>query len=86
MVAAARILDSDELAERRAPKSFGRNFVGDIARWRDMAGSHAATPTSRGRCSTKAVTPQCWQAEKFGRRRQGRLENLTELVARNGGI
>lgn len=55
-LAAARILDTDELTPQ-ARRSLG-NLIGDIARWRDMA-RDLPMPNWRGRCWTKAAIPRC---------------------------
>ncbi|HVJ00122.1 MAG TPA: UvrD-helicase domain-containing protein [Sphingomonas sp.] len=93
-IAAARILDTDELTPQ-ARRSLG-NFVGDLARWRDMAsssprseeGDQVAQLTGGG-ASPHAQLAQIildesgytamLQADKSAES-AGRLENLTELV------
>ena len=75
-VAAARILDTDELtgAARRA---LG-NLVGDMARWRSMAVELPHPELARQILDESGYTGM-WQAEKSAEA-AGRLENLTELV------
>jgi len=75
-VAAARILDTDELtgAARRA---LG-NLVGDMARWRSMASELPHPELARQILDESGYTGM-WQAEKSAEA-AGRLENLTELV------
>jgi DNA helicase-2/ATP-dependent DNA helicase PcrA len=75
-VAAARILDTDELtgAARRA---LG-NLVGDMARWRGMAGEMPHPELARQILDESGYTGM-WQAEKSAEA-AGRLENLTELI------
>jgi len=75
-VAAARILDTDELtgAARRA---LG-NLVGDMARWRSMAGEIPHPELARQILDESGYTA-LWQNEKSAEA-AGRLENLTELV------
>lgn len=75
-VAAARILDTDELtgAARRA---LG-NLVGDMARWRGMAGEIPHPELARQILDESGYTGM-WQAEKSAEA-AGRLENLTELI------
>ncbi|MGK6324175.1 ATP-dependent helicase [Sphingomonas sp. DT-51] len=75
-IAAARILDSDELTPQ-ARKALGR-FVGDIARWRDMANDLPHAELARQILDESGYTAM-WQAEKSAEA-AGRLENLTELV------
>ncbi|WP_254602794.1 UvrD-helicase domain-containing protein, partial [Sphingomonas bacterium] len=74
--AAARLLDTDELAGA-ARKSLGR-LVGDIARWRDMAGALPHPELARQLLDESGYTAM-WQAEKSAEA-AGRLENLSELV------
>jgi DNA helicase-2/ATP-dependent DNA helicase PcrA len=74
--ASARILDTDELTPQ-ARKSLGR-LVGDIARWRDMAGSLPHPELARQLLDESGYTAML-QAEKSAEA-AGRLENLTELV------
>lgn len=75
-IAAARILDSDELTAQ-ARRSLG-NLVGDIARWRDMAQTLPHAELARQLLDESGYTAM-WQAEKSAEA-AGRLENLTELV------
>jgi DNA helicase-2/ATP-dependent DNA helicase PcrA len=75
-VAAARILDTDELTGA-ARKSLGR-LVGDIARWRDMANELPHPELARQLLDECGYTAML-QAEKSAEA-AGRLENLTELV------
>lgn len=75
-IAAARILDSDELTPQ-ARKALGR-FVGDLARWRDMANDLPHAELARQILDESGYTAM-WQAEKSAEA-AGRLENLTELV------
>ncbi|MBB5686930.1 ATP-dependent helicase [Sphingobium boeckii] len=76
MLAAARILDSDELTPQ-ARRSLG-NLVGDIARWRDMANDLPHPELARQILDESGYTAM-WQAEK-STDAAGRLENLSELV------
>ena len=76
MLAAARILDSDELTPQ-ARRSLG-NLVGDIARWRDMANDLPHPELTRQILDESGYTAM-WQAEK-STEAAGRLENLNELV------
>ncbi len=76
MTAAARILDTDELTAQ-ARRSLG-NLVGDIARWRDMAGSLPHPELARQLLDESGYTGM-YQAEKSADA-AGRLENLSELV------
>ncbi|ONF96181.1 ATP-dependent helicase [Sphingomonas jeddahensis] len=75
-LAAARILDTDELTPQ-ARRALG-NFVGDIARWRDMARDLAHPELARQILDESGYTGM-WQAEK-STEAAGRLENLSELV------
>ncbi|WP_375398434.1 ATP-dependent helicase [uncultured Sphingomonas sp.] len=75
-VAAARILDTDELTGA-ARKSLG-NLVGDMARWRSLAGSLPHPDLARRILDESGYTAM-YQAEKSADA-AGRLENLTELV------
>jgi DNA helicase-2/ATP-dependent DNA helicase PcrA len=75
-VAAARILDSDELTPQ-ARRSLG-NLVGDIARWRDMARDLPHAELARQLLDESGYTAM-YQAEKSVEA-AGRLENLSELV------
>nr|WP_314472395.1 UvrD-helicase domain-containing protein [uncultured Sphingomonas sp.] len=74
--AAARILDTDELTPQ-ARRALG-NFVGDIARWRDMARDLPHPELARQILDESGYTAM-WQAEKSAEA-AGRLENLSELV------
>jgi len=75
-IAAARILDTDELTPQ-ARRALG-NLVGDIARWRDLATTlpHAELA---GRILDESGYTAMYQAEKSVEA-AGRLENLSELV------
>ncbi len=75
-IAAARILDTDELTPQ-ARRSLGR-LVGDIARWRDMAQTLPHAELARQLLDESGYTAM-WQAEK-STEAAGRLENLSELV------
>ncbi|MEO6216712.1 MAG: UvrD-helicase domain-containing protein [Sphingomonas sp.] len=75
-VAAARILDTDELTSA-ARRSLG-NLIGDMARWRSMAGELPHPELARQILDESGYTGM-WQAEKSAEA-AGRLENLTELV------
>ena len=75
-IAAARILDTDELTPQ-ARRALG-NFVGDIARWRDMARDLPHAELARQMLDESGYTGM-WQAEKSVEA-SGRLENLSELV------
>jgi DNA helicase-2/ATP-dependent DNA helicase PcrA len=75
-IAAARILDTDELTPQ-ARRTLG-NFVGDIARWRDMARDLPHAELARQLLDESGYTAM-WQAEKSVEA-SGRLENLSELV------
>lgn len=75
-LAAARILDTDELTGA-ARKSLGR-FVGDLARWRDMANDLPHPELARQILDESGYTAM-WQADRSAEA-AGRLENLTELV------
>ena len=74
--AAARILDTDELTPQ-ARRTLG-NFVGDVARWRDMAGTVSHADLARIVLDESGYTAAL-QAEKTVEA-SGRLENLTELA------
>lgn len=94
LLAAARILDTDELTPQ-ARRALG-NFVGDVARWRDMY-SHAspeegavidAADTRIGGLPHTELAQiildesgytAMWQADRTAEA-AGRLENLSELV------
>ena len=75
-VAAARILDTDELTPQ-ARRALGR-LIGDIARWRDMARELPHPELARQLLDESGYTAM-WQAEKSAEA-AGRLENLSELV------
>ncbi|WP_314373639.1 UvrD-helicase domain-containing protein [Sphingomonas paucimobilis] len=75
-LAAARILDTDELTPQ-ARRSLG-NLIGDIARWRDMARDLPHAELARQMLDESGYTAM-YQAEKSAEA-AGRLENLTELV------
>ena len=74
--AAARILDTDELTPQ-ARRGLGA-FVGDIARWRDMAATMPHADLARQVLDESGYTAAL-QAEKTVEA-SGRLENLTELA------
>ncbi|WP_174297507.1 ATP-dependent helicase [Sphingomonas bacterium] len=75
-IAAARILDTDELTPQ-ARRALG-NLVGDIARWRDRARDLPHPELARQLLDESGYTAM-WQAEKSAEA-AGRLENLSELV------
>jgi DNA helicase II / ATP-dependent DNA helicase PcrA len=75
-IAAARILDTDELTPQ-ARRSLGA-FVGDVARWRDMAQGMAHPDLARQILDESGYTAML-QADKTAEA-AGRLENLTELT------
>jgi len=75
-VAAARILDTDELTSA-ARRALG-NLVGDMARWRGMAADLPHPELARQVLDESGYTAM-WQAEKSDEA-AGRLENLGELV------
>jgi len=75
-VAAARILDTDELTPQ-ARRALG-NLIGDIARWRDRARELPHAELARQLLDESGYTAM-WQAEKSADA-AGRLENLSELV------
>ena len=75
-VAAARILDSDELTPQ-ARRSLG-NFVGDVARWRALT-NELTHPELARRILDESGYTAVLQAEKSVEA-SGRLENLSELV------
>lgn len=75
-VAAARILDTDELTPQ-ARRALG-NFVGDLARWRAM-GDQLPHPELARQILDESGYTAMWQAEKSVEA-AGRLENLAELV------
>ncbi|RDE05103.1 ATP-dependent helicase [Sphingomonas aracearum] len=74
--AAARILDTDELTPQ-ARRALG-SLVGDMARWRSMAGELQHPDLTRQVLDESGYTAM-WQAEKSAEA-AGRLENLNELV------
>jgi DNA helicase-2/ATP-dependent DNA helicase PcrA len=76
LLAAAQMLDSDELTPQ-ARRSLGR-FVGDIARWRDMAAKLPHPELARLMLDESGYTAML-QAEKSAEN-AGRLENLAELT------
>jgi DNA helicase-2/ATP-dependent DNA helicase PcrA len=76
LTAAARILDTDELTPQ-ARRALG-NFVGDIARWRDMACQLPHAELARQLLDESGYTAM-WQADRTAEA-AGRLENLSELV------
>ncbi|HEX7872517.1 MAG TPA: UvrD-helicase domain-containing protein [Sphingobium sp.] len=75
-LAAARILDTDELTPQ-ARRSLGR-FVGDIARWRDLSATMSHAELTRQVLDESGYTAML-QAERTTEA-SGRLENLTELA------
>ena len=75
-MAAARILDTDELTPQ-ARRALG-NLVGDIARWRQMASDMPHAEFARQMLDESGYTAM-YQAEKTAEA-AGRLENLSELV------
>jgi DNA helicase II / ATP-dependent DNA helicase PcrA len=75
-LAAARILDTDELTPQ-ARRALG-NLIGDIARWRDM-GRDLPHPELARQLLDEGGYTAMWQAEKSAEA-AGRLENLSELV------
>ncbi|MET0239391.1 MAG: UvrD-helicase domain-containing protein [Sphingobium sp.] len=75
-LAAARILDTDELTPQ-ARKALGR-FIGDVARWRDLSGSMPHAELARQILDESGYTAAL-QAERTVEA-SGRLENLTELA------
>ncbi len=74
--AAALILDTDELTPQ-ARRALG-NLVGDIARWRDKAGSMSHPDLARQILDESGYTAML-QADRSAEA-AGRLENLTELA------
>jgi DNA helicase-2/ATP-dependent DNA helicase PcrA len=76
LLAAASILDSDEL-QSRARTSLAR-FVADVARWRQMAGEIPHPELARILLDESGYTAML-QAERSAEA-AGRLENLTELT------
>jgi DNA helicase-2/ATP-dependent DNA helicase PcrA len=75
-LAAARILDTDELTPQ-ARRALG-NLIGDIARWRDMAAQLPHPELARQILDESGYTAM-WQADRSADA-AGRLENLNELV------
>ncbi len=76
LLAAATLLDSDELTPQ-ARRSLG-NFVGDIARWRQMSGEIAHPELARLLLDESGYTAML-QADRSAES-AGRLENLAELT------
>jgi DNA helicase-2/ATP-dependent DNA helicase PcrA len=76
ILAAARIIDSDELTPQ-ARKALAR-FIGDVARWRDLSGTMAHPDLARQILDESGYTAML-QAERTVEA-SGRLENLTELA------
>ncbi|MCP3728910.1 UvrD-helicase domain-containing protein [Sphingomonas sp. MG17] len=76
LTASARILDTDELTPQ-ARRALG-SFVGDIARWRDMASQLPHAELARQLLDESGYTAM-WQADRTAEA-AGRLENLNELV------
>jgi DNA helicase II / ATP-dependent DNA helicase PcrA len=76
LIAAASLLDSDEL-QARARNSLGR-FVADVARWRGMAGQMPHAELARTVLDESGYTAML-QAERTAEA-AGRLENLAELA------
>jgi DNA helicase II / ATP-dependent DNA helicase PcrA len=76
LTAAAQILDTDELTPQ-ARRALG-SLVGDIARWRDMAGTMPHADLARQILDESGYTAAL-QAER-STEASGRLENLTELA------
>ena len=75
-LAAARILDTDELTPQ-ARRSLGA-FIGDLARWRDRAGQLPHAELARQILDESGYTAML-QADRTTES-AGRLENLTELT------
>ncbi len=75
-LAAARILDTDELTPQ-ARRALGA-LVGDIARWRDLSTSLSHPDLARQILDESGYTAM-WQADRSAEA-AGRLENLNELV------
>ena len=75
-IAAARLLDTDELAGA-ARKSLGR-LVADIARWRDLGSTTSHAELARQILDESGYTAML-QADRSAES-AGRLENLTELA------
>ena len=76
LLAAATLLDSDELTPR-ARRSLG-NFVADVARWREMAATLPAPELARIMLDESGYTAML-QADRSAES-AGRLENLAELT------
>ena len=76
LIAAAKLLDTDEL-QSRARSSLGR-FVADIARWRQMANELPHAELARIMLDESGYTAML-QAERSAES-AGRLENLAELA------
>jgi DNA helicase-2/ATP-dependent DNA helicase PcrA len=76
LIAAAHLLDSDELTAQ-ARRSLG-NFVGDLGRWRDMANSLPHPELARIVLEESGYTAML-QADRSAEA-AGRLENLAELT------
>ncbi len=76
LIASAQMLDSDELTPQ-ARRSLGR-FVGDLARWRQMAGELPHPELARILLDESGYTAML-QAERSAEA-AGRLENLAELA------
>jgi len=75
-LAAARIIDSDELTPQARRALAG--FVGDVARWRDLSGSMSHPDLARQILDESGYTAML-QAERTADA-GGRLENLSELA------
>ncbi|NBU78253.1 MAG: DNA helicase II [Sphingomonadaceae bacterium] len=75
-LAAARILDTDELTPQARRSLSG--FIGDLARWRDMAATLPHHELARQLLDESGYTAML-QADKSAES-AGRLENLNELV------
>ncbi len=75
-IAAARILDTDELTPQ-ARRSLG-NLVGDLARWREKATELPHPELARQILDESGYTAM-WQADRTAEA-AGRLENLNELI------
>jgi DNA helicase-2/ATP-dependent DNA helicase PcrA len=76
LIAAAHLLDSDELTSQ-ARRSLG-NFVGDLGRWREMATTLPHPELARIVLEESGYTAML-QADRSAEA-AGRLENLTELT------
>jgi DNA helicase-2/ATP-dependent DNA helicase PcrA len=76
LLAAAQMLDSDELTPQ-ARRSLGR-FVGDVMRWREMAGKLPHPELARIMLDESGYTAML-QADRSAES-AGRLENLAELT------